>query len=338
MATIRVGINGYGTIGRRVADAVLLQDDMVLVGVTKATPDFRMMEARDKGMKVFAASDPHAFEGTGYTVEGTVHDLLKKCDVVVDCAPKKLGKKNKELYGQYPNLRAVFQGGEEHSLTNFSFNSQCNYDQAKGRQYARVVSCNTTALCRVLSQLDRAYGIKKARVAIVRRSVDPGASNEKGPVNAWEPAPQYPSHHAIDVQTILPNIKVTSLAGIAPMTIMHGHMLFCELQHPPKSADEAAATLGKNPRIRLVSYKDGFFSTAQIKDYAEANGRHGNMYEVCVWKDAIGLDADGELGLHLAIDQQADVVPENIDAIRALMGTTSAEDSIRKTDASLGMG
>ena len=30
----RVGVVGYGTIGKRVADAVLLQDDMELVGVT----------------------------------------------------------------------------------------------------------------------------------------------------------------------------------------------------------------------------------------------------------------------------------------------------------------
>ena len=31
---IRVGVNGYGTIGKRVADAVAPQPDMRLVGVT----------------------------------------------------------------------------------------------------------------------------------------------------------------------------------------------------------------------------------------------------------------------------------------------------------------
>lgn len=30
-----IGINGYGTIGKRVADAVSAQDDMKIVGVTK---------------------------------------------------------------------------------------------------------------------------------------------------------------------------------------------------------------------------------------------------------------------------------------------------------------
>ena len=31
---IKIGVFGYGTIGKRVADAVILQDDMELVGVT----------------------------------------------------------------------------------------------------------------------------------------------------------------------------------------------------------------------------------------------------------------------------------------------------------------
>ena len=36
----KVAINGYGTIGKRVADAVSLQGDMEIVGVSKMTPNF----------------------------------------------------------------------------------------------------------------------------------------------------------------------------------------------------------------------------------------------------------------------------------------------------------
>ncbi|RLF70403.1 MAG: glyceraldehyde-3-phosphate dehydrogenase, partial [Thermoplasmata archaeon] len=35
---VKVGINGYGTIGKRVADAVAAQSDMEIVGVTKTRP------------------------------------------------------------------------------------------------------------------------------------------------------------------------------------------------------------------------------------------------------------------------------------------------------------
>ena len=35
MAKVKVAVNGYGTIGKRVADAVKLQPDMELIGVAK---------------------------------------------------------------------------------------------------------------------------------------------------------------------------------------------------------------------------------------------------------------------------------------------------------------
>ena len=43
-----VAINGYGTIGKRVADAVAAQDDMKVVGVSKTRPNY---EARNKKKK-----------------------------------------------------------------------------------------------------------------------------------------------------------------------------------------------------------------------------------------------------------------------------------------------
>ena len=53
---IKVGINGYGTIGKRVADAVALQDDMEIVGVTKRKPSFEAYDAVKKGFPFFAAN------------------------------------------------------------------------------------------------------------------------------------------------------------------------------------------------------------------------------------------------------------------------------------------
>jgi len=41
-ATVRVAVNGYGVIGKRVADSVTLQDDMELVGVADVASDYRI--------------------------------------------------------------------------------------------------------------------------------------------------------------------------------------------------------------------------------------------------------------------------------------------------------
>ena len=38
---IRVGVVGYGVIGRRVADAISAQPDMDLIGIIKTKPDYK---------------------------------------------------------------------------------------------------------------------------------------------------------------------------------------------------------------------------------------------------------------------------------------------------------
>lgn len=56
-------------------------------------------------------------------------------------------------------------------MAGFSFNAACNYKEALGRDFVRVVSCNTTGLCRSLYSMDTAFGIKKARVVLIRRGL-----------------------------------------------------------------------------------------------------------------------------------------------------------------------
>ena len=52
---IKVGINGYGTIGKRVAEAVTLQDDMEIVGIVKTKPTYEIRGALDAGFPVIRA-------------------------------------------------------------------------------------------------------------------------------------------------------------------------------------------------------------------------------------------------------------------------------------------
>ena len=48
----KVGVVGYGTIGKRVADAVLKQKDMELIGVTGNSYNYKMEIANAKGIKI----------------------------------------------------------------------------------------------------------------------------------------------------------------------------------------------------------------------------------------------------------------------------------------------
>ena len=51
--SIKVGINGFGVIGRRVAYAVNKQEDMDLVGVGKTSPDYKAKIGIEKGFNFY---------------------------------------------------------------------------------------------------------------------------------------------------------------------------------------------------------------------------------------------------------------------------------------------
>jgi glyceraldehyde-3-phosphate dehydrogenase (NAD(P)) len=54
---IRVAVNGYGVIGKRVAAAVALQEDMSLAGVSDVVTDWRA-RARRSGMAFVCSAPP----------------------------------------------------------------------------------------------------------------------------------------------------------------------------------------------------------------------------------------------------------------------------------------
>jgi len=110
---IRVAVNGYGTIGKRVADAVRLQPDMALVGVAKTRPNFEALGAVRSGIPIYVPEgSEEAFERAGIRVAGTVKEMLSRADVIVDATPDGVGEKNRPMY-ESAGVKAIFQGGEE---------------------------------------------------------------------------------------------------------------------------------------------------------------------------------------------------------------------------------
>ena len=336
MNKIKVAVNGYGTVGKRIADAVNLQDDMELIGIGKTRLDFQAQLAWDKGYKIYLSeTEKKVLSYTELEVSGGLNDMLNNADIVVDCTPDGIGEKNKPIYEKV-GIKAIWQGGEEHTIAGFSFNAFANYDDAIGRDYTRVVSCNTTGLTRVLYLLDEAYEIKKARVTLIRRAADPN-DIKTGPINATIPDMEMPSHHGPDVQTILPHIKIATVALKVPTTLMHVHAVNLELNEIC-SVNDIIEVLNNSSRMRLINGKSGIKSTAQIFELGRDLGRPRNdMWENNIWKDSISVH-DGELYFFQAIHQECVTVPENIDAIRAMTEIeTDGKKSIKKTNKSLGM-
>jgi glyceraldehyde-3-phosphate dehydrogenase (NAD(P)) len=335
---VRVAINGYGTIGKRAADAVSAQDDMTLVGVTKRRPTFEAMVAARNGYPLYAADAASLaeFEKEELPVKGTLDDLLGKCDIVLDCTSEKVGVTFKEKYLK-AGVKAIFQGGEKHEVAGVSFNAIANYEKALGAQFARVVSCNTTGLCRAIYPLHHEVGIEHVSCVLIRRAADPRES-KKGPLNAVAPEFKLPSHHGPDVKHVIPDVEIETLAVKVPTTLMHVHTNVIRLRKEMR-AEDVLDIWERYPRLLFVQAKHGIESTAQVMELARELGRRrADFYENVIWKDGVNT-ASKYLYFFQAIHQESIVVPEIVDCIRAMCSLeTDKMRSIARTDKTLGIG
>lgn len=335
---VRVAVNGYGVIGKRIADAVVAQDDMELVGVADVVSDWRIKVAVEKGHSIFA-STPEAVEemrAAGIPLTGNLDDLLSQIDVIADATPKKVASANLEKY-RSAGIKSIFQGGEKHSLTGHSFVAQANYESALGRDTTRVVSCNTTSIVRTLGALKNARLLKKARGVLIRRATDPWESDHGGVMNTVVPEKVIPSHQGPDAQTVIPDLDVVTIAVVAAHTTSHLHAWNVELTRPA-SREEVLAAFRAAPRIAFLSMADGMVAlNSTLEMMADLGRPRGDMWEVGLWED--GLTVSGsELFYNYQVYNQAIVVPETIDAIRAITGIEKdGAMSIAKTDRAMGL-
>ena len=334
----RVAVNGYGVIGKRVADAVALQEDMTLVGVADIVWDYRMRVAVERGYPVFAALPEcrAEMEAAGIPVAGILEDLLREIDVVADCTPKKVAAQNRPRY-ERAGVKVIWQGGEKHEIAGYSFVAQVNYAGAIGRPAARVVSCNTTALSRVLQALHRHGWVKRARAVLLRRGTDPWESHVNGMINTVIPEIKVPSHQGPDVQTVMPGLDITTLAGAGPYNLSHIHFAMVETTRPV-SLEQLRDALWDAPRIAFVQAADGLVALNSVIELMRDLDRpRGDMWEVAVWEDALATDGR-EVYLTFQVHNEAIVIPETIDCIRALSGAeTDPAASMAKTDRALGI-
>lgn len=329
---IRVAINGYGVIGRRVADAVALQADMEIAGVADIVSDYRIRRAQSKGFPIYAALDEMAGEmrAAGIDVRGTLGDLLKEAEVVVDCTPKGVDAKNKPRY-EAAGVKFIYQGGAKHDLTGHSFVASANYETAIGRDSTRVVSCNTTATVRTLNALRNAGLLKRARGVLIRRATDPWESHTSGIINTMLPERKIPSHQGPDAKTVVPELDVVTMAVNAPETIGHLHFWTVDLEREAPR-EEVLEAFSRNSRIAFIRADEGVAAlNSTVELMKEINRPRNDMYEVAVWEDILTIEAS-EAFYAYQVDNQAIVIPENVDAIRALARARAQRAVVNRAD------
>jgi len=128
------------------------------------------------------------------------------------------------------------------------------------------------------------------------------------------------------------------MAVKVPETLAHLHYWSVQLTREA-SKDEVLDAFRTSSRIVFLRNSDGLSAINSVKELMADLGRpHDSLYEVALWEDMLKVQGN-ELFYAYMVDNQAIVVPETIDAIRALTGAEpDAETSIRDTNDSLGIG
>ena len=339
MDRVRVGVAGFGVIGQRLADGVAAQEDMELVGVSDVAPTLSVRALAEKGMPFdLYGAMPGAkekIEEAGIPVRGEFDELLDNVDIMLDSTPGGVGAKNKALYAER-GLKAVFQGGEAGEIADVFFHGYANYEKGIGADFLKLTSCNTTGLIRAVDCLDRAVGIEKVAITIIRRVADPGDTH-RGLVDLLLLEP-IPNHQAVDLMHIMPHIDATGLLVHTPVT--HGHIITIVATPKAKmSKEEVIGAFAAHPRIRLVKIADGFDSNTAMFQYGRMLGHaRGDLYEIGIFEETIGFSGD-DIMFAVNIPQESIVVPETMDAIRAAFPMQDDRlEAVGITNKYLGMG
>lgn len=337
--TVKLAVNGYGTIGKRITDAVLRNSDFKLVGVAKYRADYSAIIASQRNIPIYVPRDRVMdFRKIGVEPEGYVDYLFEEAELIYDASPSGTGALNKKIYESL-GKPSIFQGGESPEIADASYNTFCNYDKIAGKRYVRVVSCNTTGLLRLLCTLNKTFSVKRALALIIRRAADPH-EDRRGPVNSivLDP-PGIPSHHARDVLSVAPWLNITTAAVAAPTTLMHMHFLEVELATPVKRESVLEELEEVKRMLTVESHGTGLDSTSKIVELARDYGRpRYDVYENIIFTDTLRVE-DSRIQLFQAVHQEAIVIPENMDAAYAILGLESDPFKvIEKVDRILGVG
>ncbi|HTT35057.1 MAG TPA: glyceraldehyde-3-phosphate dehydrogenase, partial [Thermoplasmata archaeon] len=136
----------------------------------------------------------------------------------------------------------------------------------------------------------------------------------------------------------LPDLPIFTTAVVVPTTLMHVHVNRVRLKRPPSQSGEIAQAFRSTPRFHLFAGWERVEGTPQVMEYARGRGEgRSDIMENVLWEDGVRL-AGADAYFFQAIHQESIVVPENIDAIRAMFDLApDAATSIARTDAALGM-
>ena len=329
-----VGLVGYGSQGRRIAEAISVQKDMKLTGICLKEPDLSAHMAVRKEFPIYVVNckDAQSFRKEKIDVRGSISDLLSEVDVIVDATPAGVGKKNKDRF--YSKHKAIFQAGEPFDVADIPvFISKIEYEAAKKARYVRIPTPYTVALMRTLEPLNAEFCIEEILCTFIRVGSEPMQAS-LDPVDTIVPDKTNVLQLIRDeIRYVMPKPIILSSFKV-PTILLNLGSIAVRLEEE-FSLSDVKDVLSKNARTIIVKGEEGLCSTDSIFEYIRRIGRSSDdIYEVCIWDEQIEI-TNGKLKLVQAFDPHCVQTPEVIDAIRALVGDEKMEESFNRTNEAL---
>ena len=330
--TYYVLVNGYGTIGAKAAAAARKSGFFVMATARSVKIDSRDAFLKDYPLVLSETKNAADFKANGMQVAGEMMDVLGITDFVIDATPAKVGAENiKNYYSKFPHLRVILEGGEKAAEGIKSFSSGTNYEAVLDSIIARIVSCNTTAMARTYGKVVEEEEFSDLVIAnvIMRRAADPGDEKGENP-DGISILPV--SHHGDDFLAVLSdsakaNIKsLRTTAVVTPTTHFHVHS--GTIRGRGVTAAKVQAIFKAQSRVALVQFPGGELKTPVLFDIFNSMIKDANHPFIVVAQVEESGNPD-EVAITIAVPQESNVVPENVNALQSMSGLWNQDAAIR---------
>ena len=330
---VKVFINGYGNIGRRLASALSSDKEIQFVGIAKYTLDDKVKEALDNHYGVYVPREAiSSFKEKGFEVTGSIEDAVKASDLVIDAAKEGGGYENKKRLYEPLNKPAIFQGGEdrhgEHAVADMIHNSRVNYANAANKRYVIQGSCNVSGMGRIMQPLIEKFGdrIRRFDVQLIRRWADLEDTKPVKDSIEWDRQP----HHQDDVKDFIPKANLYVDAFKVPSRMMHLHQMIIRFNDKAPTRDEILETYRNEFGVAVVDFAKG---TGDVRKKAiELGFAHGDTNMVHIHEDILRRQ-DDVIKLGYSDDQTGMVIPDNHLILQSMVFKRPRDEAIKRTES-----
>jgi len=329
----RIFVNGYGSIGSRIASFLKDDPEITVIGVGKYSPDEKVDLANSKGLSVYVPEKKlDAF--SNFKIAGTVESALDDCDLVIDAAPGGHGYKNKKNVYEPKNIPAIYQGGESitgsEAVSDLLFNSRANYDLALGKRHVMQGSCNVTGMGRILEPLRDEFGDKLIRfdVTLVRRwaDIEQTDKNLSDTIEMTEKP-----HHGDDVKTYFGKDAPLFVRAIkVPTRQMHLHIMDIRFKDLAPKPSELHKIFTDEFGVATLWTAKG---TKDVRDYAQNMGFNFTDTNMIHIHANMTTSIGDTVQMMYSDDQTGIVIPENHMLMQAMLFEKSYEEAFTHTES-----